>query len=73
MTLEEIKTSNALFLTPRDIAPVLECDPQKIRTQAHTDPAMLGFPVSVIGTRVKIPRKPFISFVEGTDPEITLH
>lgn len=63
MTLEEIKRSDAVFLIPSDVAPVLECNPNFIRRAAHDAPELLGFPVTVIGTRVKIPRKPFLRFI----------
>lgn len=63
MTLAEIKQSPALVLTAADIAPVLGCDPDKIRTQARSKPELLGFPVSVAGSRVRIPRKPFLAFL----------
>lgn len=63
MTLAEIKKSPDMWLTAADIAPVLECNPDAIRHQAQTDPSKLGFPVVVIGTRVKIPRTPFLSFL----------
>ena len=67
MTLAEIRSSDALMLTPADIAPILGCDPQCIRDQARTDPSVLGFPVSVIKTRTRIPRIPFLNFIEGRD------
>lgn len=66
MTLAEIKQSDKALLLPADIAEVLDCDPHSIRVAAHCDPALLGFPVCVVGNRVKIPRKPFIRFIEGT-------
>lgn len=65
MTLEEIKCSDKLFLTAVDIAPVLGACPDTIRDQAHENPEYLGFPVSVMGKMVRIPRIPFIYFVEG--------
>ena len=65
MTLTEITASNLLFLTAADVAPVLGCDPQSIRVQAHTAPRKLGFPVVVTGRRVRIPRQGFIAFCEG--------
>lgn len=63
MTLDEIKQSEAVFLNPADIAPVLGCHTQFIREAARTKPEMLGFPVCVIGTRTRIPRKPFLKFI----------
>lgn len=62
MTLDEIRSSDKIMLTPADIAPVLGVNPQSIRA---ADPVDLGFPVAKIGTRTLIPRLPFIAFVEG--------
>lgn len=64
MTLTEIKCADKEILTPADVAPVLGCDPHSIRVQAQTDASMLGFPVIVIGRRVKIPRRAFLLFLE---------
>ena len=63
MTLEQIKASDKFWLTAVDIAPVLHCDPNLIRWQAHNDPAKLGFPVTVLRSRVKISRKSFLEFM----------
>lgn len=63
MTLTEIKQSDELFLTAADIAPVLGCNPDKLRAQARGKPELLGFPVTVIGSRVKFPRRPFLAFL----------
>ena len=65
MTLEEIKAMEREFLIPRDVAPVLGVDPQDIRVAAKLAPEKLGFNVSVIGSRVKIPRRAFIRWMEG--------
>lgn len=62
MTMDEIKASDRDDLTLADIAEAIHADQQAIRMQARTDPAALGFPVSVIGTRVKVPRIPFLQF-----------
>lgn len=63
MTLAEIRQSDAALLTASDVAEVLESDPQDIRQQAKEDPSKLGFPVCVIGSRVKIPRRAFLAFL----------
>lgn len=63
MTLDEIRASDKAVLTPADVAPVLGVNPQSIRA---ADPVDLGFPVTKIGTRTLIPRKPFLAFVEGS-------
>lgn len=63
MTLNEIRESNAVWLTTADIAAVLECDANTIRAQAQDDPSKLGFPVSVLCSRVKVNRKGFLRFM----------
>ena len=65
MTLDELKSSDKVMLTPADVAPILGCDPQDIRVQARQRPELLGFNVAVVGTRVKVPRVAFIKWVEG--------
>lgn len=69
MTLEEIRASDKLLLTPNDVAEVLSFDPQVIRIQAKEDPSKLGFPVIVAGSRTKIPRIPFLRFLCGDGEE----
>lgn len=63
MTITEMQNSSQVWLTPLDIAPVLECDPNLIRRQAQDDPSKLGFPVVVLCSRVKINRKGFLKFL----------
>lgn len=63
MTIQEIQNSDKLWLTPADIAPVLECDANVIRRQAQEDPSKLGFPVVVLCSRIKINRKGFLRFI----------
>lgn len=63
--IEELKTSDKAFLDAADIAPFLRCDAQDIRSQAQSDPRKLGFPVCVVGVRVKIPRDGFIQWYMG--------
>jgi len=61
--LERIKRSADDFINASDVAEVLKCDPNDIRGQAKERPELLGFSVIVCGTRVKIPRLPFIEFM----------
>lgn len=63
MSLDEIKRSDKIFLTPADVAPVIGCDPHYIRIVARDAPEKLGFPVTRIGTRTKIPRVPFLRYL----------
>lgn len=69
MTLQEIKALDREYLTPAQIAPILGCDAQDIRVAARQRPDLLGFSVSVIGTRVKVPRLAFIKWMTGDDLE----
>ena len=65
-TLDDIKACSKDFLTTADVAPFLRCDAYNINLQAKADPSKLGFPVCVLGTRVKIPRVAFIKWYEWT-------
>ena len=65
MTLQGIKGMDKEILTPAEVAPILSCNPHWLRLTAREHPEWLGFPVICIGNRVKIPRRPFIEFMEG--------
>lgn len=64
MTLTELEASTVEFLVPADVAGILGCDQYAINLQARDDPAKLGFPVNVMGTRVRIPRRAFIHWLK---------
>lgn len=68
MTLEELKALDKPVITPAIAAQFLKCNPYNISIQALDCPERLGFPVSRIGTRTKIPRLAFISFLETGGP-----
>lgn len=65
MMLKEIRVLDREFLTPAEVAKVLGCDPQDIRVAAKVHPERLGFNVALIGSRVKIPRRAFLNWIEG--------
>lgn len=65
MTLKQIQRLDREFLTVAEVAEFMRVAPQGIRTQARVNPAALGFPVSMIGVRVLIPRMGFIKFCKG--------
>lgn len=65
MTLSDVRAMDREYLIPREVAAVLGADPQYIRIAAKQEPERLGFPVCVIGTRVKIPRLAFIRWMKG--------
>ena len=60
--------NNPLFYTPEEAAQTLRAfgaegqTAAAISTQAQNDPSALGYPVSVSGTRVRIPRWSFDRF-----------
>jgi hypothetical protein len=63
MTLEQMRDSRKDFLTPEDVSDVLGCMPYTINIQAKEDATLLGFPVCVTGSRVRIPRLAFIHWM----------
>ena len=63
MTVSEMKQTKRPFLTPAEVAEVLRCDPQAIRVMARQRPELLGFPVTVIKSRTKIPRQQFLRYI----------
>ena len=67
MTLDEIRRLDREYLIPREIAPILGCDPQDIRVAAKQRSERLGFNVCVVGSRIKIPRLAFIRWMEGVN------
>lgn len=69
MTIQQIEESKKIYLIPDEIAEIMEADPASIRRQAQDDPSKLGFPVVVIGTRVKIPRAGFLFFLKYGYPK----
>lgn len=66
MTLDDIKAIDREFLTPAQVAEILNCSAHGIRIWARQKPEQLGFPVCVIGHRIKIPKVPFLRFM-GVD------
>lgn len=67
--LEEIKRMDKPFISPQQAARVIGCNPAYIRLTAHgPNPMALGFETTVMGTRTRIPRIPFIRYVEGGKP-----
>ena len=64
-SLDDIRGMPDEFIIPEVAAGIIGCSPQALRDQARTDKTALGFPVTVIGTRVYIPRQSFVKFVDG--------
>lgn len=68
MTLSDVKAMDLDVISPDIVAQVLRCNPHYIRVAAKQQPALLGFPVIIIGS-VKIPRLGFIRYMEGMTSE----
>ena len=60
-TIDEIKATDKAFLTCAEIAPVIGSDAHALRIEAKKKDSRLGFPVLIIGSRVKIPVAGFIA------------
>lgn len=69
MTLEDIEKIPKEFLTAADVAPYLRSDPNSIRVQAHNRPELLGFPLTIVRRRVKIPKALFVQHFRGRETQ----
>lgn len=65
MTLQDVKNMDCTMISADTAAKVIGCDPHYIRVAARQCPQTLGFPVMVYRSRVRIPRLPFVKFLEG--------
>lgn len=64
-TLEEIEACQKTMLVPTDVAGYLGCEAYSINRAAKDAPGLLGFPVMVAGTRVRIPKEGFLRWARG--------
>lgn len=65
MRLADLERIDRDYLLPSEVGMCIDTDPQTIRIQARVSPDLLGFPVIVAGTRVKIPKQPFVNMMRG--------
>ena len=63
--LDAVKQMTTTTINPDQAAKVLGCDAHGLRVAARQRPELLGFPVIIIGHRVRIPRIPFLRAIEG--------
>ncbi|MBR5223273.1 MAG: hypothetical protein IKT38_02340 [Clostridia bacterium] len=63
--LEEIEAMPKEMLIPKDIAPILGCNPYSINVCVRNGENPFPFPVILMGTRVRIPKAPFIKAMKG--------
>ena len=64
-TLEEIEALPKDMLVPADIATFLGCTPYTINVCARDNENPFPFPIIRMGTRVRIPKIPFIKAMRG--------
>ena len=64
MTLQELEQLETEVLTPSQVAPILGCQPYSINVAVKKG-IQFPFPVLMMGTRVRIPKTPFIKFMKG--------
>ena len=65
MTIEELEALPAAVLSCAQVAPILKADAYTIHETAMQRPQLLGFPVNIMGRRVRIPKGPFLQFIRG--------
>ena len=65
MTLQELEQLNKEMLVPADIAPILGCTPYSINIAVRDGRNPFPFPVIKMGSRVRIPKMPFLKAMRG--------
>ena len=65
MTLEDIERLPKEILVPTDVAPILGCSPYSINVATRDGRNPFPFPIIRMGTRVKIPKTPFLKAMRG--------
>lgn len=68
-TLDEIEALPKEILVPTDIAPILGCTPYTINVCTRDGENPFPFPIIRIGTRVRIPKIPFVKAMRGESVE----
>lgn len=65
VTLEQIEALDKDMLVPADIAPYLGCNPYAINVATQDGSNPFPFPIIRLGTRVRIPKIPFVKAMRG--------
>jgi len=63
LTLEQLEQFPGEVLTCAQVAPLIGANQHTLHLKAMEAPYMLGFPVIRVGNRVKIPKRPFVTFM----------
>lgn len=61
--IRHIKEKDDLYLTPQEIAPVLDADPNTLLLTARERPGQLMIPHTFVGKRLIFPKRAFIEFM----------
>ena len=72
MTLNELEKLDKEVLVPKDIAPILGCTPYSINVATKDGHNPFPFPIIRMGTRVRIPKMPFIKAMRGETNEVKI-
>ena len=70
MTLNDLEKLDKDMLVPKDIAPILGCAPYTINVLTKDGHNPFPFPIIRMGTRVRIPKMPFIKAMRGETNEV---
>lgn len=69
MTLEEARASTKVMLSSGQVAQIIGVSEYSIRQQAAVNAAALGFPVCIMGSRIRVPREAFLRWLDGQGGE----
>ena len=69
MTLDQLEALDKEMLIPKDIASILGCAPYAINVATRDGKNPFPFPIIRMGTRVRIPKRPFIKAMRGETNE----
>ena len=67
MTLKDIEMMDKEMLVPADVAPILGCNPYSINVATRDGKNPFPFPIIRMGTRVRIPKGPFLKAMRGEE------
>lgn len=65
--IEKIQALDSATIDAETAAAALGCKAHSLRQAARQRPELLGFPTIIMGSRVRIPRVPFLKALLGKD------
>lgn len=65
VTISDLRAMDCPTITAATASQILRCSPNNLRQTAKLRPELLRFPVLHVGTRLLIPREPFIKYLTG--------